>query len=147
MGNWINWSLVIVGIICVIIELAMGAMTGFDLALVGAALAVGGGIGLLTGSANVGMLSAAGVALIYFALFRSWLKSKLTVRDQPTTAGVALGTISEGQLAFVVAGPVSADGYAWYQLSGLGLPANTGCEPPARTTPFGKWPVENPIRL
>src|SRR5207244_1215291 len=30
----------------------------------------------------------------------------------------------------------SADGYAWYQLSGLGLPANTGCEPPARTTPF-----------
>ena len=51
MGNWVNWSLVIAGIICVIIELAMGAMTGFDLALVGAALAVGGGIGLLTGSA------------------------------------------------------------------------------------------------
>src|SRR5260370_17233644 len=69
----------------------MGAMTGFDLALVGAALAVGGGIGLLTGSANVGMLSAAGVALIYFALFRSWLKSKLTVRDQPSNVDAVLG--------------------------------------------------------
>jgi len=46
-GHWVNWSLVIAGIICVIIALAMGAMTGFDLALVGAALAVGGGIGLL----------------------------------------------------------------------------------------------------
>ena len=91
MGNWVNWSLVIAGIICVIIELAMGAMTGFDLALVGAALAVGGGIGLLTGSANVGMLAAAGVALIYFALFRSWLKSKLTVRDQASNVDAVLG--------------------------------------------------------
>jgi len=89
--NWVNWSLVIAGIICVIIELAMGAMTGFDLALVGAALAVGGGIGLLTGSANVGMLSAAGVALIYFALFRSWLKCKLTVRDQASNVDAVLG--------------------------------------------------------
>ena len=60
----------------------------------------------------------------------------LTVRTEPTTGAVALGTIDKGQLGFVVAGPVSADGYAWYQLSGLGLPANTGCEPPAQTTPF-----------
>jgi hypothetical protein len=60
----------------------------------------------------------------------------LTVREQPTTAGVALGTIDKGQLGFVVAGPVSADGYAWYQLSGVGLPENTGCEPPAQTTPL-----------
>jgi hypothetical protein len=62
----------------------------------------------------------------------------LTVRDQPTTAGVALGTIDEGMVGFVVAGPVSADGYAWYQLSALGLPdiSPTGCEPPPPTTPF-----------
>ena len=70
MGNWVNWLLVIAGIICVIIELALGALTGFDLALVGASLAAGGGIGLLTGSVNIGMLSAAGAALLYFALFR-----------------------------------------------------------------------------
>ena len=91
MGNWVNWLLVIAGIICVIIELALGAVTGFDLALVGASLAVGGGIGLLTGSANVGILAAAGAALIYFALFRSWLKSKLTVRDQPSNVDAVLG--------------------------------------------------------
>ena len=36
MGNWVNWLLVIGGIIFVIVELALGAMTGFDLALVGA---------------------------------------------------------------------------------------------------------------
>ena len=91
MGNWVNWLLVIAGIVCVIIELALGALTGFDLALVGASLAVGGVIGLLTGSANVGMLAAAGAALLYFALFRSWLKSKLTIRDQPTNVDAVLG--------------------------------------------------------
>jgi membrane protein implicated in regulation of membrane protease activity len=91
VGNWVNWLLMIVGIICVIIELALGALTGLDLALVGASLAAGGAIGLFTGSANVGMLSAAGAALIYFAVFRRWLKSKLTVRDQSSNVDAVLG--------------------------------------------------------
>jgi hypothetical protein len=60
----------------------------------------------------------------------------LRVRAEAATTGVALGTIEAGQLGFVVAGPVSADGYTWYQLSGVGLPANAGCEPPLQTTPF-----------
>ena len=60
----------------------------------------------------------------------------LTVRSTAGTAGTQLGTINAGQLGFVVAGPVSANGYAWYQLAALGLPPNAGCEPPVRTTPF-----------
>jgi len=60
----------------------------------------------------------------------------LTVRATAGTAGTQLGTINAGQLGFVVAGPVSANGYAWYQLAALGLPPNAGCEPPVRTTPF-----------
>ncbi len=91
VGNWVNWLLVIAGIVCVIIELALGALTGFDLALVGASLVAGGGIGLLAGSVNIGMLSAAGAALLYFALFRNWLKSKLTVRDQASNVDAVLG--------------------------------------------------------
>src|SRR6478752_623474 len=60
----------------------------------------------------------------------------LAVRAKAGTAGTQLGTINTGELGFVVAGPVSADGYAWYQLSAIGLPPNAGCEPPVRTTPF-----------
>ncbi len=60
----------------------------------------------------------------------------LRVRATPGTAGAQLGTINTGQVGFVVAGPVSADGYAWYQLAGPGLPPNAGCEPPFQTTPF-----------
>src|SRR4029077_16865145 len=51
----------------------------------------GGIIGLLAGSANVGLLGAAGLALVYFAVLRSWLKSKLTVRDQPSNVDVVIG--------------------------------------------------------
>jgi membrane protein implicated in regulation of membrane protease activity len=91
LGNWVNWLLVIGGIVCVIIELALGALTGFDLALVGAALAVGGAIGLFAGSANAGMLAAAALALIYFAVFRRWLKIKLTVREQASNVDAVMG--------------------------------------------------------
>ena len=91
MSNWVNWLLVIGGIIFVIVELALGALTGFDLALVGASLAAGGAIGLFAGSASVGMLSAAALALVYFAVLRSWLKSKLTVRDQSTNVDAVMG--------------------------------------------------------
>ena len=67
MGNWLNWVLVIGGFVCVIIELALGALTGFDLALVGASLAAGGAVGILFGSANVGLLSAAGWSISLYS--------------------------------------------------------------------------------
>ena len=86
-----NWLLVIAGIICVIIELALGALTGFDLALLGASLAVGGGIGLLIGSAKIGLLAAGALALLYLAVFRSWLKTKLTVKDQASNVDAVVG--------------------------------------------------------
>ena len=57
MGNWVNWLLVIGGLICVIIELALGALTGLDLALVGGSLTIGGAIGLLAESARIGLLA------------------------------------------------------------------------------------------
>jgi membrane protein implicated in regulation of membrane protease activity len=91
VSNWVNWLLLISGIIFVIVELALGALTGFDLALVGASLALGGVVGLFAGSSNVGMLSAAALALIYFAALRSWLKSKLNVRDQATNVDAVIG--------------------------------------------------------
>lgn len=60
----------------------------------------------------------------------------LAVRAKAGTTGTQLGTINTGALAFVVAGPVSADGYTWYQVSAIGLPPNAGCEPPVQTSPF-----------
>ena len=91
MGMWVNWLLVVGGIVCVIVELVLGAMTGFDLALIGGSLAIGGGIGLLVASEKVGLFAAGGLALVYLAIFRGWLKSRLTVKNHPSNIDAIVG--------------------------------------------------------
>ena len=91
MGMWVNWLLIIGGIVCVIVELALGAMTGLDLALIGGSLAIGGSIGFLAGSEKIGLLAAGGLALVYLAIFRSWLKAKLTVKNHPSNIDAIVG--------------------------------------------------------
>lgn len=91
MGDWLNWLLVIGGIVCVIVELALGAVTGFDMALIGGSMTAGGAIGLLAGSTKIGLLAAAGLTVLYFAVLRRWLKKKLTVKDQPTNIDAVVG--------------------------------------------------------
>lgn len=91
MGNWVNWLLVIAGVLCAAAELALGALSGFDLALVGASLAAGGIVGLLAQSWQVGLIGAAAFALLYFALLRGWLKAKLHIKGQASNMDAVLG--------------------------------------------------------
>jgi membrane protein implicated in regulation of membrane protease activity len=115
VGNWVNWLLVIVGLVCVIIELALGALTGFDLALVGGSLTVGGAIGLFTGSAQIGLLSGGVLAFIYLALFRRWLRIKLTVKNQPSNVDALMGKtgIVTKKIAVSEAGIVKVGSEFW----------------------------------
>jgi membrane protein implicated in regulation of membrane protease activity len=91
VGSWVNWFLVIAGIVCAIAEVLLGAVTGFDLALVGASLAAGGAVGLIAGSEKTGLIAAAVLAILYFAFFRSWLKSRLAVKEQHSNVDAVLG--------------------------------------------------------
>jgi membrane protein implicated in regulation of membrane protease activity len=91
VGNSINWVLVIGGIVCVIAELALGAATGFDLALIGGSLTIGGAIGLLTGSGKTGLLAAGALAFVYLAVLRNWLKVKLTVKEHASNVDAVVG--------------------------------------------------------
>lgn len=91
MSNWVNWLLIIAGLVCVTVELALGVLTGFDLALVGGSLAVGGGVGLAIGSGTAGLSAAGILALLYFSVFRRWLKAKLQVKDQPSNVDATVG--------------------------------------------------------
>ncbi|HEY6126667.1 MAG TPA: NfeD family protein [Candidatus Acidoferrum sp.] len=91
MGNWVNWLLVIVGVLCAAAELALGALTGFDLALVGASLAAGGAVGLIMQSWHAGLISAAIFAFLYFALFRRWLKTRLVVTNKASNVDTLIG--------------------------------------------------------
>jgi hypothetical protein len=79
--------------------------------------------------------AAAGVALERDSIVASTVE-ELAVRAGPGTSEERLGSLANGTPAFVVDGPVDGDGYRWYQLSGLGLPPNTGCTGPFETDPF-----------
>jgi hypothetical protein len=59
------------------------------------------------------------------------LVDDLTVRQQPSTSGAALGTLGPaGEAVFVVAGPVEADGHQWYQLASVWEPDGSCIEAP-----------------
>ena len=60
----------------------------------------------------------------------------LRLREDPTTAAASLGTLANGAPSYVVDGPVMADGYTWYLLSGLGLPMYSGCAGPMVIDPW-----------
>jgi hypothetical protein len=79
--------------------------------------------------------ASAGVALERDSIVATTAE-ELAVRAGPGTAEERLGSLANGTPAFVVDGPVDADGYRWYLLSGLGLPPNTGCSGPFETDPF-----------
>ena len=60
----------------------------------------------------------------------------LSVRSAPGLGAERLGSLLLEAQSFVVDGPTSADGFAWYLVSGLGLPPSTGCSGPLETDPF-----------
>jgi spore germination protein YaaH len=54
----------------------------------------------------------------------------LTVRSRPDTSGSVVSELSQGDIVAIIGGPVSADGYRWYQVSG----------------PLGSWAPTRPVR-
>jgi hypothetical protein len=60
----------------------------------------------------------------------------LGVRAAAGTGAERLGSLANGAPSYVAGGPVDADGYRWYLVSGLGLPPNTGCSGPVETDPY-----------
>lgn len=91
MGNVVNWLLVIGGVVCLIAELALGVLTGFDLALIGASMMAGGAIGLVFGSSSIGLLSASILAFAYLGFFRRWLRARLNVREHASNIDAVVG--------------------------------------------------------
>jgi membrane protein implicated in regulation of membrane protease activity len=88
--DW-NWTLVIGGALLVLIEVALGGFAGFDLVLIGSALIVGGGIGLLTGNAAVGFGIASLLAIAYIVFGRRWVRARMRGQHQPSNTDALIG--------------------------------------------------------
>ena len=113
--NWPSWFLVIGGGIMIIAELALGAATGFDLALLGISLAAGGGLGLLLSSTRVALFASGAFAFVYLAFFRRYLRTHLSAPDRPSNveALIGRGGIVTVRIEPAVAGQVKVGDEVW----------------------------------
>lgn len=91
MRNLWNWMLVFSGLGMILVEVLLGAFTGFDFALVGTCLMAGGGVGLFFGSAKIGMAAAAGLAAVYLIFFRKYVRSKVSAPDKASNVDSLIG--------------------------------------------------------
>lgn len=89
-AGW-NWGLVIVGALLVLVEVALGGFAGFDLVLIGSAFVIGGGVGLATGSAGIGLMVASVLCVGYIVLGRRWVRTRLKPRETPSNADALIG--------------------------------------------------------
>ena len=86
-----NWAIIFSGLGLVLLELILGAATGFDLLLVGLALTMGGLTGVAFSSEQVGVITSTVFILIYFFLGRKFIKKKLSVLSTKTNIDGLIG--------------------------------------------------------
>ncbi len=74
--DW-NWVLVVMGAVMVLVEAALGGFAGFDLVLIGSSFVLGGALGLLTGNAVAGFVTASALCVLYIVAGRRWVRARL----------------------------------------------------------------------
>ena len=87
----INISLIVIGFVLIVTEVIIGLDSLFDLVLSGSALAFGGGFGLVTQSALVGLTISIVLLGAYWLIGRQMVRSRLHVEGERTNADRILG--------------------------------------------------------
>ena len=91
MGSGWSWALLVAGAVLILVEVAFGGFAGFDLVLIGSAFVLGGLIGLVSGNAVLGTLVASLLCLVYIAIGRRWVRSRLKHKNVPSNTDALLG--------------------------------------------------------
>ncbi len=86
-----NWLLLVVGAVLILVEVAFGGFAGFDLVLIGSSFVLGGGLGLLLGSAVAGLVTAAVLCLLYVAVGRRWVRARMHHASTPSNVDAIVG--------------------------------------------------------
>jgi membrane protein implicated in regulation of membrane protease activity len=99
----VNWLLVIAGAVLILVEVVLGAVTGFDFLLIGSAILLGGVLGLLTKSAAIGVAAGGLLSLLYV------LVGRRHIRNRWGRAGIASNTDAILGKTVLVVETISAD--------------------------------------
>lgn len=88
----LNYIVILIGVVMIIVEILLGAITGFELFVLGIIFMVAGGIGMAFGGSfliTLGIIILLISAYIVFA--RGYIKEKLTVITHKTNADSLVG--------------------------------------------------------
>lgn len=115
MQSSLNWALVVLGALLILLEIVLGAISGFDFLLIGTAMLLGGLLGLAVHSVTVGAAAAGILALAYVFLGRRRIRDRLARKNIPTNTDALLGR--EARVVEPItperAGRVRIDGEEW----------------------------------
>ena len=112
--SW-NWLLIVVGALLILLEVILGAATGFDLLLIGSAVLLGGVLGLVTGSVVAGAAAAGVLALLYVFLGRRRIRARFVRSGVETNTDALIGRAARvvQPVTDLEAGRVEVDGEVW----------------------------------
>jgi membrane protein implicated in regulation of membrane protease activity len=79
-----NLILIIIGFGAILLELMLGAATGFDLLLLGVAFVIGGFIGMVFHSFILALIIVFILSVLYISIGRKTIKSKLAIKTTKT---------------------------------------------------------------
>ncbi len=91
MSGFVNWALIVLGAVLVLLEVVMGAISGFDFLLIGTALLAGGALGLLFHSPALGVAAAGLLSLVYVFIGRRRIRARLQRPGIPSNTDALLG--------------------------------------------------------
>ncbi len=86
-----NWGLIVIGVILILIEVLMGAITGFDFLLIGSAILAGGVLGLLVRNTWIGIAVAGVLSLAYILIGRRRIRARLRRRGLLSSVDAMVG--------------------------------------------------------
>lgn len=115
MSAAVSWFLIVAGAILILLEVLLGAVSGFDFFLLGSAILVGGGLGLVTGKPLIGIVAAGVLSLLYIFLGRKRIRSRLHRPGLLTNTDALIGRVGyvSEAIPFEGAGRVRLDGEEW----------------------------------
>jgi len=83
--------LIILGVLAIIVEIILGAATGFELLIIGIVFVIGGGVGMLTGSMMIAIGTITALILGYVFFGRKMIKQALNVTTSKTNIDSIIG--------------------------------------------------------
>jgi membrane protein implicated in regulation of membrane protease activity len=81
----------VAGGLLILVEVAFGGFAGFDLVLIGSAFVLGGAIGLALKSAAIGFVIASVLCVLYIAIGRRWVRSRIAHQPVPSNVDALMG--------------------------------------------------------